>query len=201
MPRRMVHTRLGSVTLSVTVASLCAHALRAQAAEATQWRVAGVLSQAFGGEGRGGMVGATYGLFSGSSLLGGLGVDLSWSKPEISGLRTSGVPPRRAFASLDVHLRTRVMPGPIAIELGLPLGIVRSDVGEAAVTELVDPGPPRSKEPGARYGPTAGVLGAVRVAVGSRLSLCAESKVLSAWIFGQQHWLAVHSVGFQARLR
>lgn len=143
-------------------------------------------------------MGLTHGLFSGAIPLGGLGVDLTWARPRIVGDPTAGVPTRRDLASIDVHLRTRILRRPLALELGLPVGLAWSRVGETAVAQ--DPEAPPESLSGTEWGVTAGVLASLRAPLGSRASVFVESRVVRAWMYEEGHWVEIHSAGIQARL-
>lgn len=198
--RRWASCLLAVAVLTGTATAVCAARVHAQVTEGTYWRAAGLYSRAFGGRGWGGMLGVTRGLFSEGMLVGGLGVDVAWSRPRLFGDRAPGVPSRRDLVTLDLHLRTRLTRGPVAVELGLPVGVVRSAVGRGSDGDA-DTGVARQNRSGTFLGPTAGLLAAVRGRVGSGFSILAEYEVVRAWIYGGTHWLETYSFGFQAPLQ
>ena len=201
MTRRSARTLLGLAAVAAAAATAPSAELDAQSTEeATYWRAAGLYGRAFGGEGWGGVVGVTHGLFSDGMLVGGVGVDVAWSRPRLSAERAPGAAPRRDLVTFDVHLRTRVLRGPLAFELGIPVGMVRSAVDGAGDTGA-EPAFPRYNEPGIDVGGTVGLLGALRASVWSRLSILAEYEVVRAWVHGGAHWLQTYSLGLQAPLR
>lgn len=151
------HGSILTLTFLVVAGAISPQKASPQVVESTSPRLGGAFMRAFGGDGWGGTVGLTHGLFSGAIPLGGLGVDLTWARPRIVGDPTAGVPTRRDLASIDVHLRTRILRRPLALELGLPVGLAWSRVGEAAVAQADAEAPPESLS-GTEWGVTAGVL-------------------------------------------
>lgn len=198
----MPHWTVGSLlTLAfLTMANVsCPQEASPQTTERTLLRFGGAFTRAFGEDAWGGTVGLTHGLFSGAIPLGGLGVDLTWARAQLVGEPTAGLRSHRDLASMDVHLRTRVFRRPLALELGLPVGLVWSRVAEAAV-EQTDPEAVPENLPGTEWGGSAGVLASLRAPLGSRASVFVESRVVRAWMYESAHWFDAHSLGIQARL-
>lgn len=78
----MHHPRHGGIltfTFLVVAGATSPQKASPQVVEITSPRLGGAFMRAFGGDGWGGTVALTHGLFSGAIPLGGLGVDLTWA--------------------------------------------------------------------------------------------------------------------------
>ncbi len=197
----MTRQAIGVLAVLVTGGTWTSSPLAAQQAMvATHWHAAAANAEMFAGSGWGASLGATRGLYNESSLVAGAGIDVSWTRPSLSGARAPGSPIRRALFTLEANLRRRLLalPGGIGFEAGIPIGMAWSRIDEGSATQSGSE-LPAYEETGGEVGATAGGLAALRVPLRQRAALLTEARVLHAWIYGQREWIEVYRIGLAVR--
>jgi hypothetical protein len=91
------------------------------------------------------------------------------------------------------------LPGGLSIEAAIPIGMTLSRVGAAGSADMPVPAPPHN-ESGDRLGFSAGLLAALRVPGGTRMSILADTKLAWAWVYGQRNLLVVYRLGLEMPL-
>lgn len=174
----------------------------AQESHSIRWRVASTQTHLFGGGGWGGAIAVSVPLTSIAKLPVEVGLGAAWTKPALSGRRTSGVPNRRTLLELSVDLRKEVvtLPGSTRVEIGVPVTALWSTVGETTITEAIFPGPPPHNIPGREFGFGFGLLGAISFPITSRVALTAETAGLVSDMYRAFHTILRHRVGVEFRL-